>query len=332
MATTPRQKADASRTDLAITRVIDAPRALVFEAWTKSQHFKRWFGPRDIDVPFCEMDVRPGGKIRFCHRSEDGISLWLKGTFQEVVASERLVFTLGFVDDDGRPAAPSFVPDWPLEAQIVTTVVFADEKGKTRLTIGQVITPASLAGAKPVRTERELASKGWTETLDRLEEHLADRSNGSFDLVLTRIVAAPRSLIWKAWTTPEHLVKWWAPKPITTPECEMDVRPGGLFRTLMRAPDGKEYPTQGCFLDVVENERLVFTDALQAGWRPSRQPFFTAIITLEDVAGGTRYTATAMHKDDADREKHEAMGFSQGWGKCLDQLVALVGGMQETRR
>jgi uncharacterized protein YndB with AHSA1/START domain len=147
---------------------------------------------------------------------------------------------------------------------------------------------------------------------------------GRLDLVLTRIIDAPRALVWKAWTDPEHLKQWWAPAPWTTPECDMDVRPGGVFRTLMRGPDGEEFTVEGVFLEVVEKERLVFTDALGAGYRPAQNPFFTAIITLEEHAGGTRYTARALHKDEADREKHEQMGFHEGWGKCLDQLTALV--------
>ena len=104
----------------------------------------------------------------------------------------------------------------------------------------------------------------------------------------------------------------------------MDLRPGGVFRTLMRGPDGTEYPSNGCFLDIAAPERIVFTDALQAGWRPAPEPFFTAIITLEEHAGGTRYTVRALHRSDADRERHERMGFYDGWGKCLDQLSALV--------
>lgn len=99
----------------------------------------------------------------------------------------------------------------------------------------------------------------------------------------------------------------------------------------MRAPDGTEYPTEGSVLELVENERIVFTDALEAGYRPARNPFFTAILTLEEQDGGTRYTARALHKDDADREKHEQMGFHEGWGKCVDQLTALVRQMKESR-
>jgi uncharacterized protein YndB with AHSA1/START domain len=160
----------------------------------------------------------------------------------------------------------------------------------------------------------------------------ADAADARLDLVLTRIIDAPPSLIWKALTDPELLKRWWAPAPLTTPECEMDVRPGGLFRTLMRAPDGTEYPGRGCFLDLVENERIVFTDALEAGWRPAEKPFFTAIITLEATGAGTRYTARALHKNEADRETHEKMGFHEGWGRCAEQLARLAAEMKEGAR
>lgn len=147
---------------------------------------------------------------------------------------------------------------------------------------------------------------------------------GPLDLVLTRVVAVPRRLVWKAWTEPKHLVKWFTPAPWATVDCEIDLRPGGIFRTVMRSPDGKEFSNAGCYLDVVKHERLVWTDALGPGYRPSVKPFMTAILTLEDCDGGTRYTARALHKDDADRQKHADMGFVNGWGKALDQLVAIA--------
>jgi len=154
---------------------------------------------------------------------------------------------------------------------------------------------------------------------------------GRLDLTLTRVIDAPRDLVWEAWTNPEHLKSWWAPAPLTTPECEMDVRPGGVFRTLMRQPDGTEYPGTGIFLEVVEHERIVFTDALLPGWRPSESPFMTVIITLEDQDGGTRYTARVLHKDDADRARHEGMGFQDGWGTCIAQLAALAERLKAAR-
>jgi uncharacterized protein YndB with AHSA1/START domain len=144
------------------------------------------------------------------------------------------------------------------------------------------------------------------------------------DLVLERVVDVPRELVWAAWTQPEHLRHWFTPKPWTVTDCEIDLRPGGIFRTVMRSPDGKEFPNIGCYLEVVPNERLVWTDALLPGYRPAENPFMTAIITLEARGKGTRYIATAIHGDEAARKKHEEMGFHQGWATALDQLVAHV--------
>ncbi len=148
--------------------------------------------------------------------------------------------------------------------------------------------------------------------------------NPELDLVLERVVDVPKELVWQAWTQPEHLVKWFAPAPWTVTECEIDLRPGGICRTVMRSPEGQEFPGVGCYLEVTPNERLIFTDAMGAGYRPTETPFFTAVITLESYGKGTKYTALAIHKDSKDRTQHEKMGFYEGWGQCLDQLVALI--------
>lgn len=155
--------------------------------------------------------------------------------------------------------------------------------------------------------------------------------NPKLDLVLERIVDVPRELVWMAWTTPEHLKKWFTPVPWKTVDCEIDLRPGGIFRWIMRSPEGEEFPYVGCYLEVIENERLVWTVALGPGYRPSNWssevPLFTAIITLEPRGAGTKYTALVIHKDEEGRNRHEEMGFHDGWGKALDQLVESVKGM-----
>lgn len=144
----------------------------------------------------------------------------------------------------------------------------------------------------------------------------------NLDLVLQRDIDVPRDLVWAAWTQPEHLSKWFTPAPWSVTECEIDLRPGGIFRTVMRSPEGEEHPHIGCYLEIVPNERLVWTDALLPGYRPAENPFVTAIVTLEARGNGTRYIATALHRDEATRKRHEEMGFYGGWGKALDQLVA----------
>lgn len=161
--------------------------------------------------------------------------------------------------------------------------------------------------------------------------------NPKLDLVLERIVDVPRELVWAAWTTPEHLKKWFTPAPWTTVDCEIDLRPGGVFHTVMRSPEGQEFPNDGCYLEIVENEKLVWTNALEPGYRPSNPSptevaecgmiIFTAIISLEPHGSGTKYTALAIHRDEEGRKKHADMGFHEGWGKALDQLVAVAKSM-----
>lgn len=144
------------------------------------------------------------------------------------------------------------------------------------------------------------------------------------ELVLTRIIDAPPEKVFKAWTDPELLKQWFAPLPYTIPVAETDVRPGGSSFIVMRGPDGKDLPIKGVYLEVVENERLVFTDAYTKAWEPSEKPFMTVILTFENEGGGTRYTARVRHWTVADREAHEEMGFHEGWGQCADQLAELV--------
>ena len=149
----------------------------------------------------------------------------------------------------------------------------------------------------------------------------------NLDLVLERIVDVPPNLVWAAWTTPEYLKKWFTPAPWQTVDCEIDLRPGGIFRFVMRSPEGREFPNVGCYLEVIENKKLVWTAALKPGYRPQTATgdlLFTAVILLEPHGAGTKYTAIAMHGDAAAAEKHREMGFEAGWGKALDQLVALA--------
>lgn len=144
------------------------------------------------------------------------------------------------------------------------------------------------------------------------------------ELVLTRLIDAPREKLFRAWTEPELMKEWFTPRPWTTPVIETDVRPGGASYVLMRGPNGEEFPNRGVYLEVVKNEKIVFTDAFTSAWQPSEKPFFVGIITFEDEGGKTRYTARARHWTVADRETHEKMGFHEGWGKAADQLEALV--------
>ena len=144
------------------------------------------------------------------------------------------------------------------------------------------------------------------------------------ELILSRVIDAPRERVFNAWTDPNQLARWWGPHGMMIPHCEIDLRPGGVFRTLMRAPDGTEYPTRGVFLEIVRPARIVFTDAFEPGFQPTAESFMTGIVTFEPFGEKTKLTARALHKSPADREKHQQMGFHQGWNESLDRLAACL--------
>ena len=150
--------------------------------------------------------------------------------------------------------------------------------------------------------------------------------NAELDLVLERRIAFPPDRIWRAYTDPERLKRWWVPRPWSLAEADLDVRPGGRFDTVMRGPDGEEHASRGCFLEVRTDRLLVFTDAMTEGWRPAKQPFMTGRIEMTPDGDGTFYRAIALHADPETKTRHEEMGFAQGWGTALDQLVELLSG------
>jgi uncharacterized protein YndB with AHSA1/START domain len=142
------------------------------------------------------------------------------------------------------------------------------------------------------------------------------------DLVLTRDLKAPREVLWKCWTTPEHLAPWFVPKPHSVTVNKMDVRPGGACNTTFHV-DGNDMENNGVYLEVVPNEKLVFTDTYSEGWKPNPEPFMTAILTFEDLGNATtRYTAVVRHRTKEAAETHRSMGFFDGWGTVATQLEA----------
>jgi len=149
--------------------------------------------------------------------------------------------------------------------------------------------------------------------------------NPDLDLTISRIIRAPRSVVWSAWTDRESFEQWWVPAPATCEVLEMDLRPGGSLLTQI-SENGGEFTTHfnGCFLAIDDRERLVFTNSLVGGWRPAEEPFMTATITLKDHPTGTEYAAHVMHRNSADRSMHEEKGFYDGWGAVTGQLAELA--------
>lgn len=148
--------------------------------------------------------------------------------------------------------------------------------------------------------------------------------NPDLDLVLERTVPVPPAAVWDAWTIPAQVMRWFTPHPWTTTACDIDLRTGGVFRTVMRSPEGQDNDNSGCYLVVEPGRLLVWTDALGPGFRPQSQPFMTAEIHIEPDGEGTRYRAVVRHASPEAKKQHEEMGFATGWGTALDQLVDFV--------
>jgi uncharacterized protein YndB with AHSA1/START domain len=156
---------DTDVDELIVTRIFDAPRKLVWRAWTDPEHVKRWWGPRMFTAPHCTIDLRPGGAFHAAMQDPDGKLFWSKGIYQEIVEPERLVSTDYFSDAEGNriePSAYGLPPGFP--AEMIVTVTFEDVDGKTRVTVHQTI-PAALA-------KQIGAFEGWNGSLDKLAEHL----------------------------------------------------------------------------------------------------------------------------------------------------------------
>jgi len=151
---------------LVIERVFDAPRELVWRAWTEPEHFMRWWGPKGFTTPFCKIDLRVGGVYLNCMRSPEGQDYWSTGVYREIVAPEKIVCTDSFADEKGNIVPASHYGmsgDWPLE--MLVTVTFEEYEGKTKMTLKHVGLPAG--------ENRDMAGAGWNESFDKLADYLA---------------------------------------------------------------------------------------------------------------------------------------------------------------
>jgi len=187
---------------------------------------------------------------------------------------------------------------------------------------------AAMQAGEGIRTAHILAFIRHCRTFSHNRSMTMQHADTTFpadrELVLSRLIDAPPAHVYRVWTEPALLQQWFAPAPWTTPLAQLDVRPGGASVITMRGPDGQESTYHGVYLDVVENQKLVFTDAFTSAWEPSEKAFMTVIASFAEEAGKTRYTARVRHWSSADRATHEQMGFAQGWGLCADQMAAVA--------
>ncbi|HVU16097.1 MAG TPA: SRPBCC family protein [Candidatus Didemnitutus sp.] len=306
--------------EIVVTREYNAPRELLWEAWTNPEHVAQWWGPRGFSTQIETMDVRVGGTWKHVMRGPDGVLYPNESVFTEVEKPERIVYRHG----GRRTGGP--------EVNHVSTWTFEDlGPQRSRLTIRMVF---GTAAERDFIVKEFGAIEGGKQTLGRLDEFLPTVTSKPFRL--RREFNAPRDLVWQAWTDPKHLSQWFGPKGIVIAQCTMDLRPGGMFRYCMKTPDGHEMWGRWKIVEVVAPERLVtivsFSDAaggitrhpMSATW-----PLETKAVTTFIAAGDktvmelewSTYLSTDYERRTFDAG-HE--GMQVGWGGTMEQLDAYL--------
>jgi uncharacterized protein YndB with AHSA1/START domain len=317
MAPTTSAARNPTAFELVVTRAFDAPRAQVFKAWSGPERLVRWWGPRGFATPVGKVEPGPSGAWRVAMRSPTTGLRWLRCIYREIVEPERLAFSWAWEDAKGEPGRETLV-----------TVNFAEQAGRTRLIVHQ-------AAFEPVPSHRTEDDRGdWEDRLERLADLLAETpgpgepttrtwgaasaapSAAAPELVITRLLEAPRTLVFRIWIQPEHLARWWGPKGFTLLSCETDVRPGGTWVRSMRAPDGTKHIKRGVYREIVEPERLVFTYVNEdAAGRPGPETVVT--VTFEEEGNRTKLTLHQTgFESTASRDGHEG-----GWISCLERFA-----------
>jgi len=294
---------------LVTTRMFDAPRELVFEAWTHPNHLSHWWGPTGFSITTRAFDFRPGGTWQLVMHGPDGRDYQNRITFDEIVAPERIAF-------HHNAEGSEQVHHW-------TFVTFEAVGGKTKFTM-RLVFPSAEEKDRVVREHG--AAEGLKQTVGRLGEYVASwEGNDGLEktVTLTRHFKAPRALVFEAFTDPKHLAEWWGPKGFTNPVCEVDARPGGLIRIEMQGPGGFSHPMTATITEIVPPERFVFSSI---AYGPGEQRLLESltIVTFREERGGTHLTIEARAKGFLPIARMMLAGMKEGWSQSLDKLDELV--------
>jgi uncharacterized protein YndB with AHSA1/START domain len=299
--------------NLTISRLFDAPRDLVWRAWTDPVRIADWFAIPGFTMAFGEFDLRPGGKWLMAMRSPDGVDYELPRTFREIIAPRRLVFT------------DQCTADGKLFFDAVTTIIFEDIDGKTKLTVSAETNAPSTAH------DVEQWSRGWSELFDRFASYAGRLQKPDVELYFTRVFDAPRELVFKVWTDPTHLAHWWGPKDFTNPICDLDMRPGGRIRIDMTDPDGSVYPMTGTVHEVTAPERLVFTAVAEdLDGNPLLESL--TIASFVEQGGKTKLIVKASAFGLTPLGKDYLKGMEEGWTQSLGRLTDLIDAIKVSGR
>jgi uncharacterized protein YndB with AHSA1/START domain len=310
MTTPSESPTKAAPGHLLLTRVFNAPRALVFRAWVDPVHLAQWWGPHGFTNPRCELDARPGGTIRVDMRGPNGIVYPMTGTYREIDEPDRLVFVAGALNEQGETMF-----------EILNTVTFVEHEGRTTLTLETRVLEQGTEAPRYLSGH----AKGWGQSIERFAEFLAKVQGPDAaperEIVTSRVFDAPRELVWEAMTSPEHVIHWWGPRGFTTTIDEMDVRPGGVWRHTMHGPDGVDYPNLSVFKEVVKPERIVLANSGGKQGEPVHS--FEKIWTFEAINEQKTRTTIRLVFPTAQEREMVAMQFKaiEGGRQTLERLA-----------
>jgi len=322
-------KTNGRKDELTITRLFNAPLVAVWQAWSEPDALKRWWGPKTFTAPASRIDFRVGGSYLNCMRGPDGRDYWSKGVYREIVPMERIVYTDSFADEKGNtvPASHYNMPgSWPIEMTV--SVTFDEQNGRTRMTLRHKGVPEG--------TMRELCETGWNESFDKLEHSVTKTGGltsiiaepGKQEIILTRVLDAPRDAVFKAYTDPQFIPRWWGPRRLTTKVLKMDVRPGGRWRIVQRDFSGVEFKFHGVYHDIRPPERLVYTFEFEG--MPGHVSLETG--TFDELEGGTLLTGKSVFQSVVDRDGMMAGGMAEGVSESMDRLAELLASMKTGKK
>lgn len=291
--------------ELFLTRVFDAPRDLVFKAWTNPAHLVRWWGPHGFTNPVCEIDLKPGGRIRIDMTGPDGTIYPMTGTVHEITWPERLVFTSVAEDLDGNPLLES-----------LTTVTFVEQGNQTKL-----ILKASATGLTPLGKDYlKGMEEGWGQSLDRLDDLINAVKGSEREIVMSRLFDAPRDLVFEAFSDHNNISRWWGPNGFTTTTHKTDFRAGGSWRFTMHGPDGTDYPNYVAYTKIEKPELIAYDH-----YREEGGPLhFKAVVSFTDENGKTRVILRLITDNAEVRDGFVKFGAVEGGYQTLDRLAAYL--------
>jgi len=282
--------------ELTISKIVNAPRELVWKVWTDPEHIKNWWGPNGFTNTIFQMDVQPGGIWEFIMHGPDGTDYKNKSVYKEVVKYEKIVYD---------HVSPKFQ----------FTVTFKEQGGKTLINIEMLFETPEVRD-NVVRVFK--ADGGLKQNSYKVEGYLR-RVSFEREMSIERVINAPRKLVFDAWTDPEHIKNWWGPSGFTNPVCDVDATPGGTVLIHMQAPDGVVYPMDGEFHEIVEPKKLVFTTAaLDKNGKRLFEVLNT--VTFSEVNGITRLHLHAAVSGITEEGKPYIDGMNEGWNQSFDRL------------